>query len=406
MTNSTGSLPWEGRFVAKPGVLKELDASTCVALPSKSEAVSEEVLAKLPKLFQPITIRGVTLKNRIVVAPMCMYSANRDGTASDYHFVHYGKMAMGGPGLMFIEAAGVMAEGRLTTNCCSIHTDDHIPGYKRIVDYAHAHGTAIAMQLAHSGRKGSTPPPFTGRAPTITSGPDSWQVVGPSAIPYEDDWATPKELTIDEMKAIQEKWVDAAKRCDAAGFDVIEIHAAHGYLFHNFLSPVSNTRTDEYGGNFDNRIRYLIETVEKVRAVWTKPLFVRLSATDYLESGGWTVDDTVEVSRRLKDVGADVIDVSSGGNKGAVFMDIGPGYQVPFAERVKKEAGILTEAVGLITNAVQAEQILQEGKADLIGVARQMLRDPSFPLTAAIDLGLKPHDIPQLNWGSNGSLRR
>lgn len=385
--------------------MKELDPSNIITAPPAATD-NQEAIAALPKLFQPITIRGVTLKNRIIVAPMCMYSAHRDGTASDYHFVHYGKMAMGGPGLMFVEGTGVVPDGRLTAHCLTICSDENVAAFKKITDFAHAYGTPVAIQLAHSGRKGSTKPPFTGRTPSITEGPDSWEVIGPSAIPYGEEWATPRALTVDEIKTIQQEWVDAAKRSEEAGFDVIEVHAAHGYLFHNFLSPISNHRTDEYGGSFDNRARFVIETVEKIRAIWTKPLFVRISATDYLPEGGWTVDDSVELARRLKQVGVDVIDVSSGGNCGSVILDLGPGYQVPFAERVKKETGILTEAVGLITKASQAEQILQEGKADFIGVARQILRDPSFPINAALELGLKPHEIPQLNWGENGSLRR
>lgn len=387
----------------KPGVLTELDPSTVdpsTKYPIEAMSSENEKIKSLPKLFQPITIRGVTFKNRIIIGPMCMYSADREGKATDYHFVHYGKLAMGGAGLMFVEGTGVDLQGRLTTHCLTIHSDEHIKGLKKIVDYAHAYGTPVAIQLAHSGRKGSTLPPFTGRWPSVTEGPDSWPVVGPSAIPYGDEWATPLALTIDEIKAKQEAFVDATKRSEAVGFDVVEIHAAHGFLLHNFLSPISNHRTDEYGGSFENRVRFLMETVEKVRAIWKKPLFVRLSATDYLEEGGWTVDDTVAVSKLLKEAGVDVIDVSSGGNSGDVlFNDLPPGYQVPFAERVKKEVGILTEAVGLITKASHAEEILQEGKADFIGVARQALRDPSFAITAAADLGLSPHDIPQLHWG-------
>lgn len=327
---------------------------------------------------------------------MCQYSA-RDGYPTEYHHIHYGKLSMGGAGLLIVEATGVTLQGRISPHCLSFHEDAQIEHYKRIVDYAHAQGTVIGIQLGHAGRKASTPAPFAGRAPTITEGPEAWEIVGPSALPYGPDWGTPHALTIEEIHEIQRDFVAAALRAEKAGFDLIEIHGAHGYLIHNFLSPVSNQRTDEYGGSFENRARFVLETVEKMRAAWSKPLFIRISATDFLEEGGWTVDDAVELSRKFKDLGIDVVHVSAGGNI-SVRIDVKPGYQVPYSERVKKEAGVLTVAVGLITEPKQAEQILQDGQADFVGVARQHLRDYSWTFTAAKEFNIQLNFIPQYAW--------
>lgn len=392
-------MPWRGQFVSRPGTLKGLEilnSAPASVVDTPSNGTKSDASSALPKLFEPLTIRGVTLKNRIVVPPMCMYSA-RGGYVTDYHLIHYGKLAMGGAGLIMVEATGVRLDGRISSFCLSLHEDGQIEGLKRIVDYCHAQGSVIGIQLAHAGRKGSTPPAF-GRGPTITEGPDAWPVIGASPIPFAPDWAVPKELTIEEIHDLQTAWVAATLRAEMAGFDVLEIHSAHGYLFHSFLSPHSNKRTDQYGGSFENRARFLVETVEKIRAIWSKPLFVRVSATDYLDQGGWEVDDTVQLAKVLKELGVDVMDISSGGNAGGVFMDSKPGYQVPFAERVKKESGIITNAVGLIIDAKHAEQILQEGKADLIGVGRQHLREDNFTINAARQLGLQPNLIPQYQW--------
>lgn len=304
---------------------------------------------------------------------------------------------MGGAGLIFVEATGVRLDGRISSFCLSLHEDAQIEPMKRIVDYCHSVGSVIGIQLAHAGRKASTPPAFV-RGATITEGPQSWPIIAPSSVPFASDWAVPKEMSVEEIHDLQKSWVEAAIRSDKAGYDVLEIHSAHGYLFHSFLSPHSNKRTDNYGGSFENRARFLVETVEKVRAVWSKPLFVRVSATDFLEEAGWTIEDTVQLAKVLKALGVDAMDISSGGNAGGVFMDVKPGYQVPFAERVKKEAGIITEAVGLITSAKHAEQILQEGHADLIGIGRQSLRDSNFPILAARELGMHPNFIPQYQW--------
>lgn len=391
-------MPWKGKYIAKPGTIKELEtptASSSATTPVDGTS-SLNTESATPKLFEPLTIRGVTLKNRVVVPPMCMYSA-RDGYTTDYHLIHYGKLAMGGAGLIIVEATGVRLDGRISSFCLSLHEDGQIESLKRIVDYCHAVGSHIGIQLAHAGRKASTPPAFV-RGPTITEGPDAWPIIGPSSVPFASDWAVPKEMTIEEIHQLQNDWIAATIRAEKAGFDVLEIHSAHGYLFHSFLSPHSNKRTDQYGGSFENRARFLVETVEKIRAIWSKPLFVRVSATDFLEEGGWTVDDTVQLAKLLKTLGVDAMDISSGGNAGGVFMDVKPGYQVPFAERVKKEAGIITKAVGLITNAKQAEQILQDGQADLIGIARQHLRDSNFTINAAREFGLHPNFIPQYQW--------
>lgn len=383
-------LPWSQHYPSKPGQLRELETASNAAVSADAPAPT------IPKLFEPITIRNTVFKNRIIVPPMCQYSA-RVGYPTEYHHIHYGKLSMGGAGLIIVEATGVTLQGRISPFCLSFHEDGQIEHYKRIVDFAHSQGTLIGIQIGHAGRKASTPAPFSGRAPTILEGPDAWEVVGPSAIPYAAEWGIPHELTIQEIHQIQDEFVAATIRAEKAGFDMIEIHGAHGYLIHNFLSPVSNHRTDEYGGSFENRARFVLETVEKVRAAWSKPLFVRISATDFLEQGGWTVDDAVELSRKFKALGVDVVHVSAGGNI-SVRIDVKPGYQVPYSERVRNEAEIPTVAVGLITEPKQAEQILQEGKADFIGVARQHLRDYAFTFTAAKEFNLHPHFIPQYAW--------
>ena len=337
-------------------------------------------------LFNPLTIRSVQLKNRIVVSPMCQYSSV-DGFANDWHFVHLGSRAVGGAGLIITEAAAVSPEGRITPDDLGIWTDEHIAGLKHITTFIEANGAVAGIQLAHAGRKASHHRPWEGGKAIAPNEPRGWQTVAPSAIPFAEDEPVPAALTLEDIERIIANFVSAAQRSVLAGFKVIELHAAHGYLLHQFLSPISNHRTDDYGGSFANRIRLLPAIVERVQAVWPSgnSLFVRISATDWTE-GGWTADDSVALATVLKEKGVDVIDCSTGGNVSAK-IPVGPGYQVEFAERIRQEAGILTAAVGMITDAEQAEAILANGQADLILLARAFLRDPYFPLHAAHTLG-------------------
>lgn len=345
----------------------------------------------MSKLFSPLKIRSVELKNRIVVSPMCQYSS-QDGFANDWHLVHLGSRAVGGAGLILTEAAAVSPEGRITPDDLGIWKDDHIPGLQRIVSFLHNNGTVAGIQLAHAGRKASHSSPWKGRKQLI--GKEGWTTVAPSAIPFKDDEVAPEAL---DEKGIQKVIADfkaATKRSLKAGFKVIEIHGAHGYLIHEFLSPLSNQRKDGYGGSFEKRIRLLLEIADAVREVWPaeNPLFVRISASDWLKDG-WSIDDSVKLAVILKARGVDLIDNSSGGILPGASIPVGPGYQVPFAEAVRK-SGILTGAVGMITEARQAENILREEKADLIIMAREFLRDPYFPLHAAHELKV---DIPWPN---------
>lgn len=351
-------------------------------------------MASKPLLFTPITLRGVTPRNRVVIPPMCQYTAT-DGMANDWHFAHYAKFATGGTGLIFTEAVAVEPNGRITHGDLGIWSDAHIPALKRITSFLKSQGSVPAIQLAHAGRKASMQRPWHGNGPLDDSdrarGEDVWPVVAPSAIPLDSGWLTPHELTLDEIRAMQESWKKAAVRAHAAGFDVIELHSAHGYLGHEFLSPLSNRRTDQYGGDLRGRMRFTLELAEILRAAWPqdKPLFVRVSSVDGLE-GGWTLEDTVTLARELKARGVDVLDCSSGGLMGsatAARVKRSPGFQVPFAERVKKDAGMTTMAVGLILDPHQAEQILQAGQADLIAVGRQALYNPYWALHAEVALG-------------------
>ena len=351
-------------------------------------------MASQPLLFSPITLRGITLKNRVVISPMCQYSAH-DGMANDWHFVHLGKMATGGAGLIFSEAAAVVPEGRITYGDLGIWSDAHVPPLKRITDFIKANGSVPAIQLAHAGRKASMQRPWHGNGPINDSdrarGEDAWKVVAPSPIPMDTGWLVPHELSVDDIRAVQARWREAALRSLAAGFEVIELHSAHGYLGHEFLSPLSNKRTDQYGGNLEGRMRYTLELAEVLRAAWPqdKPLFVRISSVDGIE-GGWTLEDTVTLAKELGARGVDVVDCSSGGLLGsatAARIKRDPGFQVPFAERVKKEAGIKSMAVGLILDPHHAEQILQNGQADLIAIGRQSLYNPNWALHAEVVLG-------------------
>jgi len=340
----------------------------------------------MPHLFEPLRLRDVTLSSRILVSPMCQYSCT-DGFANDWHFVHLGTRAVGGAALVFTEATAVTAEGRISPEDLGIWKDEHIEPLARIVKFVQAHGSAAGMQIAHAGRKGSTAPPWEGGR-EVPPGPRGWQPVGPTGESFTTGYPLPRVLTTEEIPEIVSSFTRAACRALTAGFDVVEVHAAHGYLIHEFLSPLVNTRTDRYGGSFENRVRLLLEIVEGVRTVWPErlPLFVRISSTDWT-SGGWDIEQSVEVSRLLRERGVDLIDCSSAGAVPNIHIPVEPGYQVPFAARIRHEAGIATGAVGLITTAAQADAIIREGQADCVLIARELLRDPYWPLHAARELG-------------------
>lgn len=340
-------------------------------------------------LFEPITFRNVTLKNRIVVSPMCQYSS-ADGFATDWHLVHLGARATGGAGLIISEAAAISPEGRISPGDLGIWKDEHIPALKRITDFIKGQGCVTGIQLAHAGRKASHAAPWLG-GKALVDGPGSWTTLAPSALAYAPGEPAPKEMTTSNIRMFIANFTTAAQRALDAGFELVEIHAAHGYLLHEFLSPLSNKRSDEYGGSFENRSRLLLETVNSIRRVigYNIPLFVRISATDWVE-GGWNEDDSVKLAKKLKEASVDLIDCSSGGNSREQKITAGPLYQVPFAEKLKRETSIAIGAVGMITTAQEAEAILQQGQADLIFLAREMLRDPYFPLHAARALS---HDL-------------
>lgn len=338
------------------------------------------------RLFEPFRLAEVTFANRIVVSPMCQYSSE-DGFASDWHLVHLGSRAVGGAGLIFTEAAAVTPEGRISPQDLGIWKDEHVPALERITKFLHSQGARSGIQLAHAGRKASTYRPWEGEGAV---GPEAggWsEVLAPSAVAFSPNYPQPQELDGAGIRRIRDAFRDAAVRAGQAGFDVVEIHAAHGYLFHEFLSPLSNRRTDEYGGSLENRARALLETVEAVRRVWPKerPLFVRISATDWVE-GGWDLEQSCQLAGMLRELGVDLIDVSSGGNVASAAIPVGPGYQTPFAEAIRRRAGIATGAVGMITDAAQAAHIVRTGQADLIFMAREFLRDPYWPLHAAASL--------------------
>lgn len=338
-------------------------------------------------LFTPLTLRSIELKNRIVVSPMCQYSSE-DGFINDWHLVHLGSRAIGGAALVFTEATAVSPEGRITPDDLGIWKDEHIEGLKRIATFIEAHGSVPGIQLAHAGRKASHSSPWKGNA-LIPVSEGGWQTVAPSAIPFSDTYAVPAEMTTTQIKQLIHDFQAAAVRALEAGFKVVEIHAAHGYLINEFLTPLNNQRTDNYGGSFENRCRLLLQIIAAVQEVWPAdlPLFVRISASDWVD-GGWTIEDSVALARILKDKGVDVIDCSSGGTSPDAKIAVGPGYQVPFAERIRKETGIKTGAVGIIVSASQSEAILESGQADLIFMAREFLRDPYFPMHAAREQGV------------------
>jgi 2,4-dienoyl-CoA reductase-like NADH-dependent reductase (Old Yellow Enzyme family) len=348
-------------------------------------------------LFSPYTQRGVTFRNRLVVAPMCMYSS-QDGFANDWHLVHLGSRAVGGAALVIAEATAVTAEGRINSGDLGLWNEAHIPGLRRITDFIRAQGAVAGIQLAHAGRKAGTTPDG---ARTLTPEQGGWSpIVAPSAVPFAAaTHATPHALSLAEIASVVEAFAAAAARAVTAGFEMVELHAAHGYLFHQFLSPLANQRTDHYGGSQANRFRFLLEAVAAVRAVLPadRPLWVRLSVTDYVE-GGWTLDDSVALSMELKAAGVDLVDCSSGAIVPGVKIPVAPGFQVPFAERIRREAGVATGAVGLITEPTQAEAIVASGQADMVLLARQMLRDPYWPQHAAAALGVKLNYWAQQYW--------
>jgi 2,4-dienoyl-CoA reductase-like NADH-dependent reductase (Old Yellow Enzyme family) len=346
----------------------------------------------MPSLLEPITLREITFRNRVWLSPMCQYSAV-DGVPTDWHLAHLGARAIGGFGLVMTEATAVVPGGRISPQDTGLWTDEQAVAWRRIVDFVHAQGAAAGVQLAHAGRKASTYAPWRGTGTVPTDG-GGWETVAPSAIAHGDH-APPRAMSPGEIASTVDAFAAAARRADAAGFDVIELHGAHGYLLHQFLSPITNRRTDEYGGPFENRIRLTLEVVDAVRAVWPtgKPVVVRISATDWIE-GGWTPAESADLATLLAGRGVDLIDVTTGGLDPAQRITVGPGYQVPFARDIRVKAEIPTGAVGLITDPAQAQQILDEGNADVVYLARAALREPGWPLRAAHDLGIPAADAP------------
>lgn len=347
-----------------------------------------------PLLFTPLALGGLTARNRVVVSPMCQY-ASVDGGPGDWHLVHLGKFAMGGAGIVFCEETAVEARARKTYGCAGIYSDAHRPMYRRITEFLRGQGALPAMQLGHSGRKASCGPPWTHFRPLTDddarAGRPPWRGVSASAVPAREDAPAPEALTPEGIRAVLEAWREATLRTLDAGFDVLEIHGAHGYLIHQFLSPLANRRTDGYGGGIDGRMRFALEVTQTVRAAWPKekPLFFRVSAVDG-DGGAWALEDTVTLARALKARGVDVVTCSSGGINGPLNMAIVPrvpGYQVPYAERVRREAGVMSCAVGLITEPAHAEEVLQRGQADLIALARELMYNPNWPVHAARALG-------------------
>lgn len=341
-------------------------------------------------LFSPLKIKTIELKNRIIVSPMCQYSSE-DGFANDWHLVHLGSRAVGGAALIFTEATAVSAEGRISTKDLGIWKDEHIPFLKRITGFIEKQGSIPGIQLAHAGRKSSELPPWEG-SKAVAKEEGGWQTYAPSAIAFKEGDAVPKELSINEIKTIIQDFQNAAVRAKKAGFKVIELHGAHGYLINEFLSPISNKRMDEYGGSFENRTRFLLQIIESVRKVWPGdyPLFLRISATEWQE-GGWTENDSIKLAELVKTKTVDLMDCSTGGNVAGAKIPFKPLYQVRFAESIKKATGILTGALGLITTVQEANSIIQENKADVVLLAREFLRNPYFPRKAEKELGM---DIP------------
>ncbi|MCP9960127.1 MULTISPECIES: NADH:flavin oxidoreductase/NADH oxidase [Streptomyces] len=344
-------------------------------------------------LFEPRTLRSLTVPNRVWMAPMCQYSAEASGpgtgVANDWHFAHYAARATGGTGLILLEATAVSPEGRITPYDLGIWNGTQVEALRRITGFLKGQGTVAGIQIAHAGRKASTERPWKGGAP-LGADARGWRPVGPSPVPFDEGHPVPEELSPERIRSVVGEFAAAARRALDAGFEVVEIHGAHGYLIGEFLSPHSNRRTDAYGGSFENRTRFALEVVDAVREVWPGelPLFFRISATDWLEEGaGWTADDTVRFAALLQERGVDLLDVSTGGNAPRARIPVGPGFQVPFAARVKAETGLPVAAVGLITEAVQAEKIVAGGEADAVLLGRELLRNPSWARHAARELG-------------------
>jgi 2,4-dienoyl-CoA reductase-like NADH-dependent reductase (Old Yellow Enzyme family) len=340
----------------------------------------------MPHLLNELRLRDVVFPNRIGVSPMCQYSYE-NGLSNEWQFVHLGTRAVGGAGLVFTEAAAVTPEGRISPEDLGVWSEAHFEPLERITRFIDAQGSIAGVQLAHAGRKASTYRPWSGRG-AVSEAKGGWKPIAPSEIGFSETYSTPREMTVNDIQGVRKAFAAAAERAYRAGFRVVEIHAAHGYLMHEFLSPLSNRRSDNYGGPFENRTRFLRETVEAVRKVLPErcPLFVRISATDWTE-GGWDIEQSVELARQLKALGTDVIDASSGGNIERAEIPVGSGYQTPFAERIRREAGIATAAVGMITSAAQADHIVRTGQADMVLLARELLRNPYWPLHAAQELG-------------------
>lgn len=340
----------------------------------------------MSKLFEKLKLRSIEYRNRLWVSPMCQYSSN-DGMPTDWHLVHLGSRAVGGAGLVIQEATAVSPEGRISPSDAGIWSDAHADSYRRITRFIKEHGAVPGIQIAHAGRKASTAEPWNG-GKGVDEESGGWQVIAPSAIRFADDYPMPREMDKEDIDQATKDFVNGALASVEAGFETIEIHAAHGYLFHEFLSPLSNHRTDEFGGSLENRMRFPLDVARKVREAVPErlPVFVRISATDWKE-GGWDLEQSIEFCKRLKDIGIDLIDVSTGGNVPDAVIPVGPGYQVHFAKEIRSKANIATGAVGMITDARQAEEILEKGEADAVLIAREFLRDPYFPFTAAQELG-------------------
>jgi 2,4-dienoyl-CoA reductase-like NADH-dependent reductase (Old Yellow Enzyme family) len=348
-------------------------------------------------LFSPITMRGLTLPNRVVVSPMCQYSSN-DGSATDWHLVHLGGFSLGCAGLVICEMTDVSPIGRITAKCAGMWSDDNEAALKRVHDFCRTYGVAkLGVQLAHAGRKGSTAPPAAGGKPILSKEEGGWTTEAPSALPYDTGWPVPHAMTKEDIKRCVAEFAAAAQRVERIGFDVIELHGGHGYLIHQFMSPISNKRTDEYGGSTENRIRFPLEIYRAVRAVWPehKPLGIRVSATDWV-SGGWTPEETVVLAKELKKLGCDYMDVSSGGLDPKQKIPLAPGYQVQFADKVKRATGITTMTVGLIAGYQQAEDIVASGKSDLVCIARGAMWDPRWAWHAAEELGAETPYAPMM----------
>lgn len=352
----------------------------------EAQTLAEPVTQASVGLFDPLHIREITFRNRILVSPMCQYSSV-DGFANDWHLVHLGSRAVGGAGAVIVEATAVAAIGRISPADMGIWKDQHIEPLARVARFLKQQGAVPGIQLAHAGRKASTDVPWRGGRP-LTNEQEAWEPVAPSALAFAEGYPVPRELTVAEIHGIVQAFADAAQRALHAGFELLELHAAHGYLAHEFLSPLSNRRTDEYGGSLENRLRFPLEAIAAVRAIWPErlPLFLRISATDWTP-GGWTDDDSVALAKAAKQRGVDLIDCSSGGNVAQATIPVKPGYQVPFAAKIRREADILTGAVGMITETAQADGIIRGGEADVVLLAREFLRQPYWPLQAAKELG-------------------